>query len=181
MKNSVRNIKRLGKQAGFTLIELVLVLTIIGAATIITVSAFNTSDETQQVQEEINNLNALSGAIRNMFNTQGNYSGLTNQVILKSVSFPEQMRPATGTNLIKHSWADDGVEVASHTASGTCVNNGCYQITLKDVPETACMSIVTTAYRHFIDVKVGSTAITGVATATSACSGDANDLAFVAR
>jgi prepilin-type N-terminal cleavage/methylation domain-containing protein len=178
MNRQLRGIRRIGRQAGFSLIELVLVLTIIGAATIITISAFNTTDDSQQVQEEVNNVNALSGAIRHMFNTQGDYNGLTNTVLLRSVAFPEQMRVPSSTTLIKHSWLNDGIDVAAINELGTADDS--FTITLKAVPDTACASIASTTFRHFIRLTVGSTDITNVPSATTACTGSP-DMVFVAR
>lgn len=178
MNRQLRNMRRLGRQAGFSLIELVLVLTIIGAATIITISAFNTSDDSQQVQEQVNNMNALSGAVRHMFNTQGSYTGLTNTVILRSIAFPEQMRVPNSTTLIKHSWANDGVDVAPINELGTA--DDAFSITMKAVPDTSCASIAATTFRHFMRVTVGSTDITNVPQATAACIGNP-DIVFVAR
>lgn len=178
MKRQLSNMRRLGRQAGFSLIELVLVLTIIGAATIITISAFNTTDDSQKVQEQVNNMNALSGAIRHMFNTQGSYEGLTNTVILRSVAFPEQMRVPNSTTLIKHGWANDGIDVIDINELGTASDS--FMITLKAVPETSCASIATATFRHFMRVTVGSTDITNVPEATTACIGG-QDMIFIAR
>jgi prepilin-type N-terminal cleavage/methylation domain-containing protein len=178
MKNSVGKFKSMARQAGFSLIEIVLVLTIIGAATIITISAFNTSDDTNKVHEQITNVNSLSGAVRNMFNTQGNYTSLDNATILKVVSFPEQMKVPGSTSLIKNSWVNDGFDVAPKTITST---DDAFTITMKSVPAKACASISAETFRHFITVTVGSNTITKVAEAAAACTSATNTIVFTTR
>lgn len=180
MKNPLRKMRSNGKKnSGFSLIEIVLVLVILGGLTILTMQAFNDSDDTAQAQQEITNLQSLSGAVRHMFNTQGNYDGITNTVMLTSVSFPEQMRVPGSTTLIKHSWLNNGVTLASANELGTPHDS--FNITYLQVPTGACTAIASSTYRHFDRVDVNGTAITGVANATTSCAAATNTMVFTAR
>lgn len=171
-------LKKLTKgKKGFSLMEIVLVLTIIGAATMVVISAFNNSGSSQDAQAETQNVSSLSASIKHMFKTQGNYKGLSNTVILTDVSFPEQMREPTG-NLIKSAWYSDGYDVQSENVDGTADDG--YSIVMKGVPQGACTAIVSATYRHFVEVLAGSTTIDGVASAASACT-DGVDLTFINR
>lgn len=166
-------------QKGFTLIELVLVLAIVAALSMLVFTSFNTSNDTNKVNTEVNNINSLSGAIRNMFNTQGNYTGLTNDVILRSISFPESMRvTGAANNLIKNGWVNTGYTVAPATVTST---DDVFRITMLSVPQEACASISSVTYRHFITLTANNTAVTNVATATTACNSDSNTLIFTGR
>ncbi|MGD1524395.1 type 4 pilus major pilin [Vibrio owensii] len=171
----MRNFK---KQAGATLMELTMVVGIIAIISIAGISYYNMVNNGNKIKDEVNNLNSLSAAVRNMFNTQGNYTGLTNQVILKSSTFPDRMRIAGNGNHIKHSWLNDGVDVAPKSASST---DDRFTVTYKDVPQDACSDLVSNTYRHFISVKVGSTQVTGAATAATACSSATNDIVYETR
>ncbi|MND11567.1 Major structural subunit of bundle-forming pilus precursor [compost metagenome] len=175
----IMNNKSFKNQVGATLLELVMSIGIIAVIAIAAISFFNTANDANKVNDEVKNLNTLSAAVRNMFNSQGDYAGLTNAVIIKSGAFPDRMRVPSSATLIKHSWLNDGVVVAPATVNGT-TNDG-FTVTYKDVPERACSDIATKTFRFYDKVVVGSTTITGSASATTACSTAANDMVFTAR
>ncbi|WP_137297140.1 type 4 pilus major pilin [Psychromonas sp. SP041] len=181
MNKSIRNLqlRKPGKeQFGFTLMEIIFALTIIGAATILIISSFNNTGNTEDAQEETQNLNALSASIQHMFKTQGDYEGLENSVIMSDVSFPEQMRNSDDDDQnIKSSWYSNGYNVEPLTQDS---DDDSFIITMYGVPEGACTSIVSSTYRHFEEVSVNGSAIDGVASAAVACDGD-QDITFTDR
>lgn len=170
----MRNQKR---QAGFGLIELMLSIGIIAILAIGVVSYFNNVDHSNKVKDEVNNLNAMSGAIRNMFNSQGSYQGLSNTVVLKSGGFPDRMRVPSSTTLIKHGWLTSGVTVAPATVAST---DDSFTITYASIPEKACSDIVSNAFRFFEKTTINGTDITNVGLATSTCAAT-NTLVFRTR
>lgn len=171
-------IKNYRGQAGFGLIELMLSIAIIGVLAIGVVSYFNNVSHANKVKDEVNNLNSLSGAVKNMFNSQGSYTGLTNDVILKSGSFPDRMRVPGSTSQIKHAWLDAGVTVAPDDFLGTTDDS--FTITYTGVPERACTDIVSNAFRFFDEADVNGTVITDVGLAAVNCV-DTNVLIFTTR
>lgn len=166
------NIKKLSfrgmrRQAGATLLELTMAIGIIATISIAAIAYFNTSNDSNRIKDEINNLNTLSGAVRNMFNSQGNYLGLNNAVILRSNAFPDRMRVPGNTTQIKHAWRDNGVTVAPTNFLGTA--NDSFTITYSNVPARACSDLVSRTMRYYDQVTVGSTVVTNVGAATTAC------------
>jgi len=156
-----KNYKRIISKSGFTLVEIVLVLVILGGLAIVTMQTFNDTDDTSKAQAEIQNLQSLTASIKQMFRTQGTYSGLANDVVTTSVSFPEQMKIVGSPSLVKHSWLSDGLDITPYTQSTT---NDSFSILYKEVPASACTAIVSGVYRNFDNTKVGAKDITKYST-----------------
>lgn len=176
----MKNIKSLRNQVGATLLELTMSIGIIAVIAIAAISYFNTANDANRINDEVKNINTLTGAIRNMFNSQGDYTGLTNTAIIKSSSFPDRMRVSGSTTLIKHSWLNNGVTAVPINNAGTA--NDSFQITYAGIPERACSDLVSKTFRFYDKVTVNSTIITNVAGAATACAaGSANSIAFIAR
>lgn len=153
-------------QMGATLLE---VLMVVGIITVITVSAlsfFNSTNEASKIQEATKNLGTLTAGVRNMFNSQGNYNGLTNDVILTGNSVPPSMRNGNSTTDLKHGWNSAGITVAPATQVSA---DDSFTITYVDVPQEACVEIVSSTYRQYDSVEVEGTAITGVADIATSC------------
>lgn len=182
----MKHINTLHNQKGATLLEIVMVIGIIAVIAISAMAYFNQANNSQRAVEEVKNIATLASSIRNMFNTQGNFDGVENEVILKSNAFPDRMRVPGSDRLIKHGWADDGVDVGSENVMGTAHDS--FFITYKDVPESACSDLVANTVRYYMIVEVGGTEIKNsltdkeptVKTVTDACSGDV-DIKFVTR
>jgi len=170
--------KNFKKQAGATLMEMTMVVGVIAIISIAGIAYYNSVNNGNQIKDEVNNVNSLSASIRNMFNTQGNFTGLSNEVILKSSTFPDRMRVANDTTSIKHSWANAGVIVAPITYDSP---DDRFTITYQEIPERSCTDLVSNTYRHFISVTVGNTIVDGSASAATACSGDVNEIIFETR
>ncbi len=175
--------RQIKSRRGATLLELTMVVGIIAIISIAAIAYYNSVNNGNKIKDEVNNLNSLSATIRNMFNTQGSYSGLSNAVVLKSSTFPDRMRVPNNATQIKHSWLSNGVTVASANVSGTADDG--FTITYKGVPGDACTDIISNTYRHFVKVKQGSVELTPQSTLaqiTSTC-GNAtnNEIVFTTR
>jgi type II secretory pathway pseudopilin PulG len=184
----MNTLQQLNKQKGATLLEIVMVIGIIAVIAISAMAYFNQANNSQRAVEEVKNIATLAGSIRNMFNTQGNFEGLENEVILKSNAFPDRMRVPGSDQLIKHGWADDGVEVESENNIVSATNNDAFSITYKDVPEAACSDLVAHTVRYYMIVEVDGTplkdSLSGltptVADVTDACDGTV-EIKFITR
>lgn len=178
----------LNKQKGATLLEIVMVIGIIAVIAISAMAYFNQANNSQRAVEEVKNIATLAGSIRNMFNTQGNFDGLENEVILKSNAFPDRMRVPGSDDLIKHGWADDGVIVVSESNVVSTTNHDAFSITYKNVPESGCSDLVANTVRYYMIVLVNNSeiknALTGkeptVRDVTDKCSGTV-DIKFITR
>lgn len=173
-----RNIKA---RKGATLLELTMVVGIIAIISIAAIAYYNSVNNGNKIKDEVNNVNSLTAAVRNMFNTQGSYEGLSNAVILKSSTFPDRMRVPGDANKIKHSWLSDGVTVAAANVSGTA-NDG-FTVTYKDVPNAACTDIVANTYRHFVSVTAGASKVENLGDLAASCQSgsDKNTIVFTTR
>lgn len=175
----MNNINRgkFGKQAGVTLLELVMVVGIIAVIMVSGIAYFNSANSANKINDEVKNIASISASVRNMFNTQGHYkglgtSGLTgNQIVLKSSAFPQRMR-VSGSSNIRHSWADDGVEIHEYADSGHPSPHYFFEIVYKDIPEEACADLVSKTLQHYAEVRVGSTKITSLGSMSSSCVGE---------
>jgi type II secretory pathway pseudopilin PulG len=170
------------KQVGATLLELTMVVGIIAIIAIAAISYYNTTSHSNKINDEVKNVNTLTAAVRNMFDSQGDYAGLTNAVILKSGAFPDRMRVAGSTTLIKNAWVNNGVNLGTVAYQGT--TNAAFTVSYLLIPERACTDIVSRTYRYYQDVvpvTVNGTAITGAALASTACNQVTNTIIFTAR
>jgi type II secretory pathway pseudopilin PulG len=167
------------RQAGATLIEIMMVVALMAVITIGALVYFNSANESSKVQDATASLTALSSVIRNQFSTQGDYSGLTADVAMKFGNVPESMLVRSGTgssatpSRFRHPWNQNTGAVALDTAT-TNVADDSFKITYAVVPAASCVDLMTRTYRHFDTAQVGGTVVTSVATITSACGTSGN-------
>lgn len=170
------------RQAGATLIEIIMVVALISIITIGALVYYNTAQQGSKVSEAVSGITALSAVIRNQFSTQGSYTGITSEVVAKFGGVPESLTVKTGTTpTLRHPWNAATTSIDIVTEDITASADG-FKITLKSVPANVCADLVNKTYRHFIEVHVGSTLIEGVATSATACgTGDDVDISFTQR
>jgi Tfp pilus assembly protein PilE len=175
------------RQAGATLIEIMMVVALMAVITIGALVYFNSANESSKVQDATAGLTAMTSVIRNQFATQGDYNGLTDTVAMKFGNVPESMLMRTGTgststpSRFKHPWNQNtgAVTIASAT---TNVADDSFKITYALVPAASCVDLMTRTFRHFDIAQVGGTTVTSVATITSACGTSGNvSLSWTAR
>jgi type II secretory pathway pseudopilin PulG len=172
----------LRKQVGATLLELTMVVGIISIIAIAAISYYNTTSHSNKINDEVKNVNTLTAAVRNMFDTQGSYTGLTNAVILKSGAFPDRMRVPNSTTLIQNAWVSNGVDLKTVAYQGT--TDAAFTVTYKMIPERACTDIVAKTFRHYQDVTpvtVNGTAVLNSGVAATSCNTATNTIVFTAR
>lgn len=158
------------RQAGATLIEIIMVVALISIITIGALVYYNTAQQGSKISEAVAGVTALSAVIRNQFSTQGSYDGITSEVVAKFGGVPESMTVKTDTTkpTLRHPWNADATAVVIAVEKITAAGDG-FKITFDKVPADVCADLVNKTYRHFIKVHVGTTEIKGVATSATAC------------
>lgn len=159
------------RQAGATLIEVIMVVALIAIITIGALVYFNTAQDASRVQTAVGNVTALSSVIRNQYSTQGTYVGISAAVVTQFGGVPENMvlRNASGAPThMTHPWNTASGAVAVDPAT-TVTANDSFEITLTSIPATICNDLVSKTYRHFLITKVGTTTVNDVASITTAC------------
>lgn len=171
------------RQAGATLIEIIMVVALIAIITIGALVYYNTAQDGSRVQEAVGNVTALSAVIRNQFSTQGDYNGVTHDVVMKFGGVPESMLVRTGTTPrnLKHPW-NSGTGAVTVAPATTTATDDSFTITLVSVPASLCSDLVSKTYRHFLTTRVGSTTVSSVAAITTACGTSGNvNVSFTQR
>lgn len=161
------------KQKGFTLLELLLVLALIISAIAILFFLFTKVQNKSTSQAESQNLVSMAADVKGLFQPQGNFTGITDQVLVQNNVPPTSM--VSGTNIV-NGWGG-AVTVA---AAGTGDSQATFQY--DGVPTgDSCSSFVQNSQSAFAVVKVNgqtvkdSTAGTlfSAATLGAACNGTA--------
>ena len=171
------------RQAGATLIEIIMVVALIAIITIGALVYYNTAQDGSRVQEAVGNVTALSAVIRNQFSTQGDYAGITQDVVMRFGGVPESMLVKNGAvpRNLKHPWNNAVGAVTVSTATTTATDDS-FEVTLTAIPAKLCNDLVSKTYRHFLKTEVGSTAVNSVATISAACGTSGNvNVSFTAR
>lgn len=156
------------KQGGFTIVELLITLGIIGVAVIGIVSMSSNGSQTSKVQAEVKNLQALNSAIRSGFGQNGNaYTGLTETLVKNSGGFPTQM-VSGGTPI--NTWGGAVKVLPSTLTAGVG-----FDIEYSAVPQGACVNLVNQVLTNYQKIKINATT-----NAVAAWSATAVDTACVA-
>lgn len=172
----------LRRQAGATLIEIIMVVALIAIITIGALTYFNSASESSKVQESVSGLTGITAVIRNQFASQGDYNGLTEQVAFRSTNVPVTMKSSVNTDHLRHPWSQTAAAVTLVPAASPFDS---FDIRFSELPQGACVEITSKVYKSFERLSVNGTAITpttGAATASVACvAGNANYIVFTQR
>jgi type II secretory pathway pseudopilin PulG len=135
------------RQAGATLIEIIMVVALMAIITIGALTYYNSASQSSKVQETVTTLTALTSMIRNQFSAQGNYTGLDEVVVAAFGNVPKTMRVDDTTDL-KHPWssAANAVKIGPMNGAGTASE---FYVQLADLPTRACTDIVTKTFKSF--------------------------------
>lgn len=158
------------KQKGFTLIELIVVMVVIGIGSAVAIALFNNTRETSQVETETKNIQAIQAKTRDLFAARSDFTGLTSAVLLSANGFPTSM--VNGAN-VTNAW-NGAVTVTTATVPAANAAEG--QIVYAGVPTSACIALVSKAARSARHINVGATNVKTaaqtndvLATTTTAC------------
>ncbi len=158
------------RQAGATLIEIIMVVALIAIITIGALVYYNSAQDGSRVSEAVAGVTALSAVVRNQFSTQGNYTGVTAGVVMQFGGVPESLIVRNGTTPVnlKHPWNNANGSVTINPATTTGADDS-FEITFLQVPAKICNDLVSKTYRHFLRAEVNNAPVTSVATITAAC------------
>lgn len=159
-------------QKGFTLVELMLGLLIIGAGLIGIVGLYNVNSSKSATQEEIRNLDAIRGGVKELYGSAAAYTGVSNTILTNAGVFPDKMKKGAS---VKNVWGGD-VTVAVDGGDSTK-----FTITYALVPKENCLKLGAANPSAWVSAKVGATSITDVATANTACAAATNTLVFTSN
>lgn len=162
---TMHNIEK--KQRGFTLIEFMVVIALIGLGLVLVVTQFGQANAANKTSTAVKNLTSLSGGISSFKENRGGFSNVTDTNLLKTNGVPDNMRvTVAGTDQIQNIF---GGTVLVAVVTG---NDNQYTITYPSVDTTSCVEIATRMVSSFVSVKAGAAgaevAITGIGDATGA-------------
>lgn len=141
---------------GFSMIELIIVIAILGVLTAVVLQQSQGMRESSNINKESSNLGMITSAVQATFNSQGDYTGLANDIVTRNNAFPANMVGATSAD-INSSWAVGGVTIAPVAYNGTA--DAAFSIAYDSVPDDSCQDFVTRNYPSFYKVDVGATTI----------------------
>lgn len=141
---------------GFSMIELIIGIAVIGVLTAVVLNQSQKMRESSNLSRESSSLSLLTTAIQSTFNSQGNYTGLTNEVIKRTNAFPAAM-DGSGTGDIDSVWGSGDVTVLPQNYSGA--TNASFSISYSAVPSTSCVDFVSNNYSTYYQVSVGGTQV----------------------
>lgn len=167
------------RQAGATLMEIIMVVALMAIITIGSLSFYNSATESSKIQEAVGNLTGLSAVVRNQFQSQGDYQGLTESLLFRSTNVPVNIKSTVNTDQLRHPWSQTAAAVVVAPAASPYAT---FNITFAELPRGACVEITSKVYKSFVSMTVNGTAVTpttGSATASLACTNtNTNTLVF---
>lgn len=165
-------------QEGFTLIELLLVLSIVGFLIYQAVGDFTSTASQADIEGEARSVKSLAPLVKNTFGTaQGNYTGLNNNVMLDSASFPKTMRAGAGE--IRHVWRNNGIALAPATVNSA---DDSFTMTYTGVPSADCQDFVSKVYNFFLFTEVAGSVVNNIGEINTQCKvADPATIVFTAR
>ena len=155
------------KEKGFTLIEFMVVIALIGIGLLFIVSQFKDAGDQNKSQTAIKNITSLASGISSFRDLRNGYTGVTHTGIASSSSAPTNMVVMVGGAPVLTNVFGGAV-----TVSGTATD---YTVTYPSVPQKNCIDIASKLIGSFKTVKVGTIAVTNLSTVTTECKKAATD------
>lgn len=129
-----KNIIARKQQAGMTLTEALLVLTIGALVAVLAYGGYRMATNDVKTQSQVNGIITLSGKIKQVFSTGADYSTVTAANVINAGLVPPDFRAAGGT--INNSWG------GTVTPTAVAGNAARYQIVITVVPVDGCMDFL---------------------------------------
>jgi len=136
------------KQGGFSLLELLIVASLVAAGLAGLFFLVNRYNTKQTTNNEAASLNAIAAEVRTKFRSQGNYTGISPQVLINNGIVPGTM--INGTN-IETGW-NTNVAIAPANLNGTAGDSVSFTYTL---PRESCADFTQAAEGSFPRISVG--------------------------
>lgn len=149
----MRSLRRL-RQAGFSMIELMLALVVIGVLSVPIYYVYREATGSAKAESETTNLNAMAAVIRSKWKGSGDFTGLTEALLITQKSVPEKMINGTA---LKNIW-DGAVTIGPSDAAGAA-GTSMFKITYNQIPVSRCLDLAAGSHSSFSTVIIGSTTI----------------------
>lgn len=133
------------KAAGFSLIELLLVIGFIAGALVLAFVTYPKVQATNRANVEAQHITIFSGGIKNLYATAQNFSTLTNKVLVDSKVVPDDLQVAGSA--INNIWGGD-ITVAPDSSPLR------YTITYTSVPRSECTKLGTSVAVNFLKLDI---------------------------
>jgi len=159
--------KRIHRQGGFTLIELMLTLVIIGSILAFVFTMFHHTSSKEKVQQASTLIEELQSGIESLYSSNPNYTNLTTKIAIEAHAVSKAN--VVGGNIITP-WYSNNTD--SIITLAPAANTGQFTITLADIPSKACIGIGKTYINSDgAIVTANGTAVTSISSLASSCNG----------
>jgi type II secretory pathway pseudopilin PulG len=171
-----KNIDRYSKERGWTMMEVIGTLIIVGVMLSITLGMFNSGSEKAKESAANQNLTMLRNNIKSVFN--GNYSGLTTQLAIQAGCVPNGMTN-DGTSIRNAFGGDVKITPVSNSSMQ-------FSITYKGLNRDGAISMVSMNHGSWRSITLNSATISQsgsnpIATVISATTDSNNTIVFVSE
>lgn len=143
------------KQRGFSLLEILIVAALVAAGLAGLFFLVNRYNTKQVTNDEASSLNSIAAEVRTKFRSQGNYNGITPQVLINNGIVPPTK--INGAN-IETGW-NTNVAIAAANLNGTAGDSVSFTYT---IPRESCADFVQAAEGSFPRISVGGTNVKDV-------------------
>lgn len=166
---TIKNIKRIKKQAGMTLLELIASLSVVAVVVVGALALYQSATASQRTTQITQDLTAIRAATKQLWQGQGTFGANgtnLNNVLVSAKKMPTTIRVDTSTtpNTLTHA-ANGTVNITSSVTT--------FDVALTNIEEDLCIPLLTGAQGWVSVTVAGSAAITSFpvppAVATTAC------------
>lgn len=144
------------KHAGFSLIELLLVLGVLAILLIAAFVVYPQVRDRNQINQELTNLTAIKANVSSLYASRRNYESLNTGIANQARVFPSSINGGDyrdGAGLTP-SWGGSIGIGPYPVAIGGYGANGTYMISYTDVPQSVCLGFLSGAAPNFLRMSV---------------------------
>ena len=128
-------------QRGVTLLETILVLSLISIIMISGLNLYQNASESSKTNEAIREITSLSTQVRALYASASDYEDITMEIVESAGAVPKGMKVDSSGNAYNTFNGKVSVEATENSATGA--SDAWFNIVYNDVPKGACYKIVT--------------------------------------
>jgi prepilin-type N-terminal cleavage/methylation domain-containing protein len=170
--------RRIRRQAGYTLLELLIVLVVIAAGAVATLALGGTANVNAKINDLKQETGFIQDAVHNLYTSDPNHTGLLSTVLATSGQFPNRWKNAALTDLVS--------PFGAVTVTPLDATSGFVVIAYTTLPQSACVQMLSSDWgTGVINVNATTTGSSTVksytaAQAIAACAsaGNANSMSL---